>query len=66
MIQIYIPGHFGKAAVNRELQREAAKERYGGTTFTVVGRTHDMSVKNRMNQPVSKYYTSGYIGYLLG
>jgi hypothetical protein len=51
--------------------RERARKRYGGTTFTVVGRTHDHSFIERLIAP--KYTRNSdqqrersYVGYLFG
>lgn len=69
IIQVHIAGFFNKRQPNsREAERrtESAK-RYGGTTFIVVGRTHDPSIVDNLIQPKKQdpYQRSpGYIGYL--
>src|ERR687897_757468 len=46
ILQVHIVGFFNKRRANTRAveQREAASRRYGGTTFVVVGRTHDPSI----------------------
>jgi len=65
ILQAHIPGKFGRgrSSESRALAQEAAKERYGGTTFVVVGRTHDPHIKKIIQPPVSNVGES-YIGYL--
>ena len=52
----------------RELeQKSKAVKRYGGTSFTVVGRTYDPSIMENVVKPKSKdpsKSSPGYIGYL--
>ena len=69
IIQVHIAGFFNKRQPNpreAERRRESAK-RYGGTTFMVVGRTHDPSIMDNLIQPKRQdpYQRSpGYVGYL--
>src|SRR5919106_5383135 len=46
ILQVHITGFFKKWQVNARAQekRETTAKRYGGTTFIVVGRTHDPSI----------------------
>jgi len=62
VLQVHIPGKFGRGGSVSSLAREAAKERYGGTTFIVVGRTHDPNVKKIVQPPISQ--SASYFGYL--
>jgi hypothetical protein len=71
VIQVHITGFFGKkgggAAAPREAaKREAAAKRYGGTTFVVVGRTHDPAIMEQVTKPrkSAKDASPGYVGYL--
>src|ERR671932_2829766 len=69
ILQVHITGFFKKKKYSqRELERyRSAVKRYGGTTFVVVGRTHDPSIMDKIVTPKKKdpYERSpGYIGYL--
>ncbi|HEX6282357.1 MAG TPA: SHOCT domain-containing protein [Nitrososphaera sp.] len=68
ILQVHIVGFFNKRRTNARVvgQREAAARRYGGTTFVVVGRTHDPSIMDLVVKPrKNREETSpGYIGYL--
>jgi hypothetical protein len=69
ILQVHIVGFFNKRRVNSRSveQREAASRRYGGTTFVVVGRTHDPSIMDLVIKPKKKKReetTPGYVGYL--
>jgi hypothetical protein len=68
ILQVHIPGFFNKRQANSRTieQREAAAKRYGGTTFAVVGRTHDPAIMDVLNKPKRKREPTspGYIGYL--
>jgi hypothetical protein len=46
--------------------RERTARRYGGRTFTVVGRTHDPSILENIIKPKKKpsETSPGYVGYL--
>lgn len=52
ILQVHIPGFFNKRQTNARAQekKEATARRYGGTTFVVVGRTHDPSVIDLLSQ----------------
>jgi len=68
-IQVHITGFFRKKNYSqREIeQHKAAVKRYGGTTFVVIGRTHDPSIMDILIKPKRKspYDSSpGYVGYL--
>src|SRR5919108_1194067 len=71
IIQVHITGFFrkkGQQFNQKEKERHiAAVKRYGGTTFVIVGRTHDPSIIENVVKPKKKdpYERSpGYIGYL--
>ena len=68
ILQVHIPGFFNKRRVSSRASesRQAAAKRYGGTTFVIVGRTHDPSIMNIAIKPRKKPEGSspGYMGYL--
>src|SRR5688500_10190791 len=69
IIQVHIVGFFNKRRLNqRELeQKSKAVRRYGGTSFTIVGRTYDPSIIEKVIKPKAKdplESSPGYIGYL--
>jgi hypothetical protein len=69
IIQVHIAGFFNKGQPNpKEIQRRIEPtKRYGGTTFIVVGRTHDPTIVDNVIQPKQQdpYQRSpGYLGYL--
>ena len=69
IVQIHLTGFFRKKKYTpREIeQHKTATKRYGGTTFVVIGRTHDPSIMEMVVKPKKKnpYDNSpGYIGYL--
>jgi hypothetical protein len=68
ILQVHIPGFFNKRQANSRAieQREAAAKRYGGTTFVIVGRTHDPAIMDLVIKPKEKREATspGYIGYL--
>jgi hypothetical protein len=69
ILQVHLAGFFKKKnSSQKEIDRyRAAVKRYGGTTFVVVGRTHDPSIMDNIIKPKKKdpYERSpGYIGYL--
>ncbi|HEU4447040.1 MAG TPA: hypothetical protein VFR94_20370 [Nitrososphaeraceae archaeon] len=68
ILQVHLVGFFNKRRTNvRSVeQREAAAKRYGGTTFVIVGRTHDPSIMDSVIKPKKKRdeTSPGYIGYL--
>jgi hypothetical protein len=68
ILQVHIVGFFNKRrAPSRAVeQRVAASRRYGGTTFVVVGRTHDPSIMDLVIKPKKKREDTspGYVGYL--
>ncbi|MGI0091633.1 MAG: hypothetical protein ACREBS_07990 [Nitrososphaerales archaeon] len=67
ILQVYIAGYFGRRVRNpRETgARERSAARYGGRTFTVLGRTHDPSFLARLIPPKRRQEesSSGYLGY---
>jgi len=69
ILQIHIVGFFNKGQPDpKEKERRiSSTERYGGTTFTVAGRTHDPSILDNVIRPKRQnpYQRSpGYVGYL--
>src|ERR687898_1866233 len=56
ILQVHIVGFFNKQRANARAveQREAAARRYGGTSFVVVGRTHDPSIMDMVIKPKKK------------
>ena len=68
ILQVHIVGFFNKRRANARAveQKEAASRRYGGTTFVVVGRTHDPSIMDLVMKPKKKREETspGYVGYL--
>src|SRR5918911_5188188 len=69
ILQVHITGFFKKKKYSqRELDKyKSAIKRYGGTTFAVIGRTHDPSIMDKIVTPKKKdpYERSpGYVGYL--
>ncbi len=53
ILQVHTAGFFNKRQANAraQVQREITARRYGGTTFVVVGRTHDPSIMNLVTKP---------------
>jgi hypothetical protein len=69
IIQVHITGFFKKRTYSQRQieQHKAAVKRYGGTTFVVIGRTHDPAIMDIVVRPKQKtpYDRSpGYVGYL--
>ena len=69
ILQVHIIGFFNKRRLNqRELKQKAkAVNRYGGTSFIVIGRTYDPSIIEKTIKPKNKdplESSPGYIGYL--
>ncbi|MCL5068879.1 MAG: hypothetical protein M1368_11095 [Thaumarchaeota archaeon] len=67
ILQVHVAGYFGRGMrPPREIvARERAAARYGGRTFTVVGRTHDPELLAKLIPPRKKEVSSpGYMGYL--
>jgi hypothetical protein len=69
IVQVHLTGFFKKKKYTpREIeQHKTTTKRYGGTTFVVIGRTHDPSIMEMVVKPKKKnpYDNSpGYIGYL--
>src|SRR5918994_3088871 len=68
ILQVHVVGFFNKrrASARAVEQKEAASGRYGGTTFVVVGRTHDPSIMDLVIKPKKKREETspGYVGYL--
>lgn len=69
ILQIHITGFFGKKNYTRqevELKNRAIKK-YGGTSFVVVGRTHNPDIIEKVINPKKKdplKISPGYVGYL--
>ena len=68
ILQVHISGYFGRGTRRpKEVAgRERAAARYGGRTFTVLGRTHDPDFPKRLITPKKKPEDAnpGYVGYL--
>lgn len=71
IIQVHITGFFrkkGQQPNQKEKERHiAAVKRYGGTSFVIVGRTHDPSIIENVVKPKKKNpldTSPGYVGYL--
>jgi Short C-terminal domain len=71
IIQVHITGFFrkkGQQPSQKEKERHiAAVKRYGGTSFVIVGRTHDPSIIENVVKPKKKNpldTSPGYVGYL--
>ena len=65
ILQVHIAGYIGTSSKPREVQaRERAAARYGGRTFTILGRTHDPSIMDRVIKPRKQDANPGYVGYL--
>lgn len=67
ILQVHIPGFFNKKRSSRSSEKNAtAARRYGGTTFTIVGRTHDPAIMDQVIKPRKKREEAspGYVGYL--
>lgn len=68
ILQVHIAGFFNKRQTISRVQekKEAIARRYGGTTFVVVGRTHDPSIVDLIIRPKKKRdeASPGYLGYL--
>jgi hypothetical protein len=70
IIQVHITGFFRKKGQASQKERErhtAAVKRYGGTSFVIVGRTHDPSIAEIVVKPKKKNpldTSPGYVGYL--
>ncbi|HEX7032629.1 MAG TPA: SHOCT domain-containing protein [Nitrososphaera sp.] len=68
VLQVHIAGFFNRRRYDKREQerRQAAAKRYGGTTFVIVGRTHDPAIMEQVVKPRKKgdAASPGYIGYL--
>jgi hypothetical protein len=69
IIQVHITGFFRKKgqASQKERERYTAVKKYGGTSFVIVGRTHDPSITESVVKPKKKNpldTSPGYVGYL--
>jgi hypothetical protein len=71
IIQVHITGFFrkkGQQPSQKEKERHTAEvKRYGGTSFVIVGRTHDPSIIENVVKPKKKNpldTSPGYVGYL--
>jgi Short C-terminal domain len=69
IIQVHITGFFHKRqSSQKEKERYiAAVKRYGGTSFVIVGRTHNPSIIENVVKPKKKNLletSPGYVGYL--
>ncbi len=68
ILQVHLAGYLGKGRRNAadSSKKKQASSRYGGTTFVVVGRSHDPAIMGLLIKPKKKPDGSslGYIGYL--
>lgn len=69
IIQVHITGFFRKRQPSQKEKERytAAIKRYGGTSFVIVGRTHDPSIIENVVKPKKKNpldTSPGYVGYL--
>src|SRR5919112_3746697 len=69
IIQVHIPGFFHKRQPDQRKRghQESAIKRYGGTSFVIVGRTHDPSIMECVIKPKKRNpldTSPGYLGYL--
>ena len=69
ILQFHISGFFNKRQPSeKEIEnRKKSFQRYGGTTFVIVGRIHDPSIVHTLISPKKKdpyEGSSGYLGYL--
>lgn len=68
VLQVHIPGFFNKRRGSSRIseKRQATTKRYGGTTFVIVGRTHDPAIMDLVIKPRRKpeEASPGYVGYL--
>jgi hypothetical protein len=71
ILQVHITGFFRKkgqqASQKQKGDQALAIKRYGGTSFVIVGRTHDPSIMESVIKPRKKNppdTSPGYIGYL--
>lgn len=66
ILQVHVAGYFGRGVTTaREAAaRERAAARYGGRTFTIVGKTHDPEILKLLVPPKKREASPGYMGYL--
>ena len=66
IIQVHITGYFNKKGATPAVPRGKPSKRYRGTTFMVVGRTHDPAIMEHVTKPRKNTNTArpGYVGYL--
>jgi hypothetical protein len=68
ILQVHVAGFFdkGRPSARAAEKRQATARRYGGTTFVVVGRTHDPSIMDLVIKPRKKREQASptYVGYL--
>jgi hypothetical protein len=64
IIQAHVAGLLGRGGRPVIGRAEAARARYGGTTFIVIGRTHDPGFRDVLIPPVSEEHRESYVGYL--
>lgn len=68
ILQVHIPGFFNERRMGQRgfEKKQAAAKRYGGTTFVVVGRTHDPAIMDQVVKPKKKREETNlvYVGYL--
>ena len=69
ILQVHMIGFFNKRRLNQREseQKTKAVKRYGGTSFIVIGRTYDPSIRDKAIKPKIKdplKLSPGYVGYL--
>lgn len=67
ILQVHVAGTLGRRAPQpiESQKRRSVATRYGGNTFTVVGRSHDPSLVGRLVPPrKTEGANPGYLGYL--
>jgi hypothetical protein len=67
ILQVHIAGYFKRGRKNMPGSKKSqASSRYGGTTFVIVGRSHDPRIMDLLIKPKKKADQSspGYVGYL--
>lgn len=66
ILQVHIAGFFRKKSKAEPSPKRRPANRSGGTTFVIVGRTHDPAIANALISPKKKAEDAGpgYLGYL--
>ena len=67
ILQVHIPGFFNKGQRReKDKKTQSPSNRYGATTFVIVGRTHDPAIVDVVLRPRKKsdQASPGYVGYM--